>query len=452
MMPPTHQLRRIALLLPLLLILLVSPPLCAAPVPDEFPPDRERGPVYGHPDDGPVPGAPVVKVRRIEKVVISGNGRTLERVIRRELLLSEGDVFDEVPANISRLRLLRLGFFRRVRMSLGKGADRDWVVWHIRVEERPTLLFTSDNQGFVGLSAADLGFGVGDINFGGRGQTALAGFKLRRDHLVGSLGWSDPHFLGTDLIVGFRSDLFHMESQVHGPGGDGSAIEARGFTLAPFVGMRTRRFSRLVAGFKVARATQEYAPDSLPALQPGPYEPHVRVVALGAVYNWSRKNDLFMPSEGMELTVSFENGFEVLGGTHAYRKLLLDGSAVYPVAPRQLAQVRLVGGAIGGEAPFFERFHLADLVRGIRNHRDPWRDAGMALQLEYRYIFHRSRYRFIDHWELLGFFDAGNTWPRDDVELDRLVWSVGVGARFDTGIGIISLVGAIHTSYDHNDW
>ena len=76
----------------------------------------------------------------------------------------------------------------------------------------------------------------------------------------------------------------------------------------------------------------------------------------------------------------------------------------------------------------------------------------LAIQLEYRYIFHRSRFRFIDHWELLGFADAGNTWPRDDVQPGDLVYSFGVGARFDTGIGIISLVGAIHTTYDHNDW
>jgi len=452
MMLRSQQPLRIALLLLLLLNGVVCGVLTAAPLPDEFPPGKEKGPVYGDPDDGPVPGAPVVEVRRIETVVISGNDRTLERVIRRELLLEEGDVFDEVPANISRLRLMRLGFFRRVRMSLSRGGNRGLVVWHIRVEERPTLLLTSDSQGFAGLGGADLGFGVGDINFRGRGQTALAGFKLRRDHLVGSLGWSDPHFLGSDYLVGFRADLFHMEQRLHGPEGDGSVIEAEGFSVAPFVGMRVRRFSRVVAGLKFAGVNQEYVPEGMPAARPGEFEEHARVLALGAVYNWSRKNDLFLPSDGMELTISFENAFDALGGNQAYRKLVLDGSTVYPVAPRQLAQLRLYGGVIGGEAPFFEQFHVADLVRGIRNHRDEWQDAALAFQLEYRFIFHRSRFRFIDHWELLGFVDGGNAFPRDDVRLDDLVYSFGVGARFDTGIGIISLVGAIHTTHDDDNW
>ncbi len=452
-MMPRHILsRRTAVLFLLLLFPLTLTALHAAPLPDEFPPGKEKGPVYGDPDDGPVPGAPVMEVRRIEKVVITGNKRTVERVIRRELLLEEGEVFDEVPANISRLRLLRLGFFRRVRMSLSKGSTRDWVVWNIRVEERPTLLFTTDSQGFVGLSGADLGFGLGDINFGGRGQTALAGFKLRRDHLVGSFGWSDPHFLGSDTIAGIRSDIFHMEQRVNGPDGDGSVVEAEGFSVAPFVGLHTRRYSRLVAGLKYARVDQEYVPEGLPAYQPEPYEPHARIVALGLVYNWSRKNDLFLPSEGMELTLSFENAFEVLGGNYAYRKLIFDGSAVYPVAPRQLAQVRLYGGVIGGEAPFFEQFHVADLVRGIRNHRDYWQDAALALQLEYKFIFPRSRFRFVDHWELLGFVDGGNAFPRDRVRLGDLVYSFGIGARFDTGIGIISLVGAIHTTHEDDHW
>lgn len=444
--------RRTAVLLLLLFLVLIPAVVDALPLPDEFPPGKEKGPVYGDPDDGPVPGAPVVEVRRIQAVVISGNKRTVERVIRRELLLEEGDVFDEVPANISRLRLLRLGFFRRVQMSLSKGTTRDWVVWHILVEERPTLLFTSDSQGFVGLSGTDLGFGVGDINFGGRGQTALAGFKLRRDHQVGSFGWSDPHFLGSDYIAGFRSDFFHMEQRIHGPEGDGSTIEAEGFSVAPFVGLRTRWYSRLVAGLKFSCVDQEYVPDGQPAAQPKEYEPEARIVALGMVYHWSRKNDLFLPSEGMELTVSFENAFEALGGNYAYRKLILEGSAVYPVAPRQLAQVRVYGGVIGGDAPFFEQFHVADLVRGIRNHRDYWRDAALAFQLEYKFIFPRSPFRFIDHWELFGFADGGNAFPRDRVRLGDMVYSFGIGARFDTGIGIVSLVGAIHTTHDDDRW
>ncbi len=452
MMPrPSHS-RQTAVLLLLLLILLVPALVHASPPPDEFPPGKDKGPVYGDPDDGPVPGAPLVELRRIEQVVITGNKRTVERVIRRELLLEEGDVFDEVPANISRLRLLRLGFFRRVRMSLSKGSSRDFVVWHIRVEERPTLLFTAGSRGFVGLSGADLGFGVGDINFGGRGQTALAGLKFRGDHQVASLGWSDPHFLGSDVIAGFRSDFFHMEQRVNGPDGDGSVLEAEGFSLAPFVGLRTRWYSRLVAGLKYSRVDQEYLPDGLPAYQPEPYEPDADIFAVGLVYNWSRKHDLFLPSEGVELTVSFENAFEALGGNYAYRKLILDGSVAYPVAPRQLAQLRIYGGVIGGNAPFFERFHVADLVRGIRNHRDYWQESALAFQLEYMFVFPRSRFSFIDYWEVMGFVDGGNAFPRDDVRLGDLVYSVGVGVRFDTSIGIVSLVGAVYTTHDDDHW
>ncbi len=452
MTPRPSHLRQTAVLLLLVIFFLVPALVRASPPPDEFPPGKDKGPVYGHPDDGPVPGAPMVVVRRIEKVVITGNKRTVERVIRRELLLEEGDVFDEVPANISRLKLLRLGFFRRVRMSLSRGADRDWVIWHIRVEERPTLLLTAGSRGFVGLSGADLGFGVGDINFGGRGQTALAGFKLRRDHQVASLGWSDPHFLGSDVIAGIRSDFFHTEERVNGPDGDGSVLEAEGFSVAPFVGMRTRWYSQLVAGLKYSSVDQEYLADGLPAYQPPPFEPDARIFAFGLVYNWSRKNDLFLPSEGMELTVSFENAFQALGGNYAYRKLTLDGSGVFPVAPRQLAQVRLFGGVIGGDAPFFEQFNVADLVRGIHNHHDQWQDSGLAFQLEYKFIFPRSRFSFIDQWELLGFVDGGNAFPRDDVRLGDLVYSCGLGARFDTGIGIVSLVGAVYTTHDHNHW
>ena len=79
-------------------------------------------------------------------------------------------------------------------------------------------------------------------------------------------------------------------------------------------------------------------------------------------------------------------------------------------------------------------------------------ELGLAFQLEYKFIFPRSRFRFIHHWEVLGFVDGGNAFPRDDVELGGLVYSFGLGARFDTGIGIISLVGAVYTTHDDEGW
>jgi len=154
----------------------------------------------------------------VEQIVIQGNNRTKDKVLRRELALSPGDVYDTVRADASKERLENLGYFSKVDISpqdAGVPGRRNMVV---TVEEKRTGSITFG----AGFSTVDslLGFvelsqGNFDISkpwtFTGAGQkfkTRLQYGLLRRD---ATASFTEPWFLNQKLSAGV--DLFYHDSQ-----------------------------------------------------------------------------------------------------------------------------------------------------------------------------------------------------------------------------------------------
>ena len=152
----------------------------------------------------------------IEKVEIKGNVKTKDRVIRRELAVSPGEVFDSVKVKLSKLRLEGLTYFERVDTQPEPTDVPDRKNLVIAVTEKNTGNFTIG----AGFSSVDsiLGFvEVSQSNFDlfnppwfmGAGQKMRLRVSigdLRRDY---SVSFIEPWFLGKKLQ--FSTDLYHLE-------------------------------------------------------------------------------------------------------------------------------------------------------------------------------------------------------------------------------------------------
>ena len=94
---------------------------------------------------GPTPalasGRATTSPPTIERIHLNGNRTVRDRVIRRELLVSVGDRFDIQPLVRTRRRLMRLGFFRSVTITVLPGSTNDRIVLDVRVAEKPTGTF-----------------------------------------------------------------------------------------------------------------------------------------------------------------------------------------------------------------------------------------------------------------------------------------------------------------------
>ncbi len=137
----------------------------------------------------------------IERIEIRGNIRTLDKVIRRELEMVEGDPFNAAVVRASERNVNRLGFFETVEMSFEQALDPERVVVFIDVEEK-----TTGGAGFgIGYSSSSGGLfkiNVAEENLLGRGQ--ILDFEIERESrdITFKVGFAEPRFLGRKLTAG----------------------------------------------------------------------------------------------------------------------------------------------------------------------------------------------------------------------------------------------------------
>ncbi len=162
----------------------------------------------------------------VERINITGNFRTLDKVIRREFRLVEGDAFSSAKLRRSRQRIRNLGFFDKVDLTSSQGEISDKAVIDVEVSERATgeLTFGAGVSSVDGL-LADVA--IRERNLLGRGQDLRLSFTLsgRRQELA--LSFTEPYFLDRELAAGF--DVFRREVDITDEGSFDQ--ESLGFSL-----------------------------------------------------------------------------------------------------------------------------------------------------------------------------------------------------------------------------
>ena len=144
----------------------------------------------------------------VERIDITGNLRTLDRVIRREMRLVEGDAFNTSKIQRSEKRLKDLDYFKTVKLTNVAGSEPDKTVVKVQVEEKST----GDLSFGVGYSTTDgplVDAGIHERNLLGRGLDfrvdTLASFRAQQ----GNISFTDPYFLDRNLAAGF--DIFAIQ-------------------------------------------------------------------------------------------------------------------------------------------------------------------------------------------------------------------------------------------------
>ena len=141
----------------------------------------------------------------IEKVNINGNFNTLEEVIRNNLIVDEGDPFNEILFNKSINNLQSLGIFKKVESKIQKGSEDAFKVIDLNVEERPTGEI-SVAAGF-GTDGETIGAGLKENNFLGKGVSLNTNFEITAESIKGQFIYAKPNFNYSDntLFTSFKS-------------------------------------------------------------------------------------------------------------------------------------------------------------------------------------------------------------------------------------------------------
>lgn len=145
----------------------------------------------------------------VDRIDITGNVRTLDKVIRREFRLVEGDAFNTNKMTRSKERIKNLGFFKKVEVTNSPGAAPDRTVITVEVEEQSTGELSLG----VGFSTADgplADISVRERNFLGRGQDIRIGTVVSFRSQQVDLNFTEPYFLDKNIAAGF--DLFEVKT------------------------------------------------------------------------------------------------------------------------------------------------------------------------------------------------------------------------------------------------
>lgn len=181
----------------------------------------------------------------VERIEITGNIRTQDKVIRREFRLAEGDAFSTTKMKRTEQRLRNLGFFESVDIQTTPGSAPDKTIIKVKVAEQSTGEFTFG----AGFSTADgpLGnVGIRERNLLGKGQDLRANFTLSGKRSTLDVSFTDPYFLDKDLSAGV--DLFHR--RYNDVRGDNYDLSQSGFGLR--MGYELTEFTRQTLGFRVS--------------------------------------------------------------------------------------------------------------------------------------------------------------------------------------------------------
>ena len=132
----------------------------------------------------------------VEKINILGNFNTIEEVLRNNFIVDEGDPYNKILFNKTINNLRSLGIFKKVSSNVKDGSSVNTKIIDISVEEKPTGEVTL--AAGVGSDGSQIGGGISEKNFLGKGINLDANLQLSQESIKGKLTYAKPYFNYTD--------------------------------------------------------------------------------------------------------------------------------------------------------------------------------------------------------------------------------------------------------------
>jgi outer membrane protein insertion porin family len=371
----------------------------------------------------------------IDKINITGNTRTRDKVIRRELKIKEGDIYNGSALKRSKEKVNYLGFFSEVNLTTKrKGINKLDV--NINVKERQTGAF-SIGGGYSSVDQLVATFQISQGNLFGRGQklnlTAEIGGRRNRY----SLGFTEPRLMDTEWLFGF--DIYNDEREYTDFTRKATGGNLRfGYPLGEFTRWDLEyRFEDVEVkdvSFFASRYIREQIGSSTTSSITG---------------NISRdtRNDRFDPSKGSLNSFSLEIAGGPFSGDNDFVTLIAGSRWFFPAFKSSVLMLNGTFGYAksygGDELPIFEKFFPGGLnsVRGYKARslgpKDPETGdeigGNKEIILNIEYIFPLVKEAGLKG---LFFFDMGNAFNNgENIDIGDLKKGVGAGIRWLSPMG-----------------
>jgi len=396
----------------------------------------------------------------VDRININGNTRTLDKVVRREMRLAEGDAFNSAKMRRSRQRLRYLGFFDKADVTNVPGESPDRTIVNVDVQERSTGEI-SFGFGFSSSDGPLADIRLRERNLLGRGQDLMIGGMVSGKRQEIDFSFEEPYLFDTNVAAGL--DLFKLNRNFqreasYDVDSYGGTVRAR-YEMSENLRHTVRVFARSETIQNVSSNASRFIRE-----QVGTY----RTYGPGHDLLYDRRDDRFDPTDGYFIRLSQDlAGF---GGDSNWLRNRLSAGAYYPFSEDFIGSLTSESGFIydmGEAVRINQRFFVGgDNFRGFRSAGIGPRDTSTGDSLGgKRYVVGTASLSFpvgIPRevgMRTFAFSDFGSLWDTDAngpsvVDENSIRASVGLGLSWRSPLGPIRLSVAtpvVKESYDRDE-
>ncbi|GBD98360.1 outer membrane protein assembly factor BamA precursor [bacterium BMS3Abin07] len=370
----------------------------------------------------------------IGRIEISGNTKTEDKVIRREIRFDEGDLFNSALLKRSYQRLRNLDFFDTVHLQPRPRARKKLLDLDVSVKEKSTGSLSVGG----GYSTTDRFMGMVDYsqaNLFGTGRYLKLSGEFGSKSTLYQLSYRDPWFL--DKPLSMTLSLYKTSRQYYN-----YSRKATGFGLG--FGKPFSEYWRADVSYNFEDVTI-YDVNATASTTIKDQEGKSTTSSISPSIVRDSRDYYLDPHEGSRNGIYLK--YAGLGGENKYFKALLDSGWFFPLGPTTFSVRGRFGyatGLFGKQLPLYERYYVGGIntVRGLGSGEAGPRDAnGDVIGGEKEIIFNFEYiFPLIPDIKLKGllFFDAGKAYAQSEA-INSLRRSAGFGIRWISPVGPLRL-------------
>lgn len=379
----------------------------------------------------------------IERINITGNTITRDKVIRRELKVVENSLYNEGLVRLSKRKLEQLGYFETVEISTPRGSSDDKLVLNINVKEKPTGTF-SVGAGFSSSESFLFTASVSKNNFLGLGISGSINAEISGRRQQFSFQVTDPYLFDTNWIL--QANGFRITS-------DFNDFRRKSFGGEIDLGRRIFDFSSFSIGYRI----EDVKLDDFDLIVPEFFKQNADGLTSSLVFQFQRdtRNNPIITTKGLYSNLSVEYAGNGLGGDVDFLRITANQRVYIPLWKNSVLKFQGRVGYIKSlddePVPLFERFFTGG-INSLRGYE--FRSVGpsvtipdgitgkdeefvyggnklLLFNLEYEFpIYDAAGFRGV------VFVDAGNTFAEDeDLNPLKLRADAGAGIRWLSPFG-----------------
>ena len=295
----------------------------------------------------------------IGRIDVIGNNRTLDKVLRREMQIAEGDPFSTSKIHRSEQRIKDLGYFEDVKVTPETGCQPDRSNLKVEVKEKSTGEI-SVGAGFSSTDGPLGDFSIRERNFLGRGQDVRLGATVSGVSKQFDLSFTEPYFLDRNLSAG--ADVFHTtrDNQTQ------SSYDETNTGFAVRMGYPLSEEIRQLWSYTIRKTDISSVPSTASRFIRDQVGTSL-LSMVGHELTYDTRDSKLEPTKGFISHLNTD--FAGLGGDHDFVRVRIGGSQYFPLAEKYvLGFTGEVGDVLGlgQNVRISDRFFLGgDTMRGF---------------------------------------------------------------------------------------